>query len=129
MKLLQILFALAEIYSINGLSASCPEAYCGNDTVISEPVVNSAALCPNLQAETLATFKFLHNGVNYTLIELLGPLNSLDAADLVIAAPHGGDLKEEVDGFIDDRATTGMYCPDGCKTSKDSYTKEIAEVS
>ena len=51
-----------------------------------------------------------------------------DAADLVISAPHGGDLKPEIN-VIPDRDTSGPYCPSGCKTSKDSYTKEVSEVS
>lgn len=126
---LQILFFFGNMYSAKGLSASCPQAYCGNDAVNWEPSVDSANLCPNLVPETLATFKYLIDGTNYTLIELMGPEDPLDAADLVISAPHGGDLEEEVDGIIDDRAESGPYCPDGCKTSKDSYTKEIAEVS
>lgn len=114
---------------MTALDASCPGAYCGNDAVNTEPLVDSANVCPNLVPETLSTFKYLHNGVNYTLIEIRGPSDPLDAADLVIAAPHGGDLRDEVDDFIEDRNTSGSYCPDGCKTSKDSYTKEIAEVS
>lgn len=113
---------------MTALDASCPGAYCGNDAVNTEPLVDSANVCPNLVPETLSTFKYLHNGVNYTLIELRGPSDPLDAADLVIAAPHGGDLRDEVNYFIEDRATSGSYCPDGCKTSKDSYTKEIAEL-
>jgi hypothetical protein len=126
---LQTLLVFAKLCSTNALDASCPEAYCDNEVVNTEPIVDSSILCPDLVPETLATFKYLHNGVNYTLIELRGPSDPRDAADLVIAAPHGGNLRDDVDGFIDDRAEDGVYCPDGCKTSADSFTKEIAEVS
>lgn len=126
---LQTLLVFVKLYSTNALDASCPEAYCGNEVVNTEPILDSSILCLNLVPETLATFKYLHNGVNHTLIELKGPSDPLDAADLVIAAPHGGNLEDEVDDFIGDRAEDGVYCPDGCKTSADSFTKEIAEVS
>ena len=126
---LQILLFIANIFIGNALNASCPQAYCDNDDINTEPVVNSSLLCPNLIPETLATFQYSYNGTNYTLIELRGPFDPLDAADLVIAVPHGGDLRDAVDDFIDDRITNGLYCPSGCKTSKDSYTKEISEVS
>ena len=55
--------------------------------------MDSSTICPNLVPETT---------------ELKGPSDPLDAADLVIAAPHGGDLEDEVDGFIDDRAEVGV---------------------
>jgi hypothetical protein len=126
---LQTLLVFSKLCSTNALDASCPEAYWDNEAVNTEPIVDSSILCPNLVPETLATFKYLYSGVNYTLIELRGPSDPRDAADLVIAAPHGGNLEDEVDDFIDDRAEDGVYCPDGCKTSADSFTKEIAEVS
>jgi hypothetical protein len=65
-------------------------------------------------------FKYLHNGVNYTLTELKGPSDPLDAANLIIAAPPGGELEDEVDGFIDDRTEVGV-----CIVQMDSRHQQI----
>ena len=79
---------------------------------------------------TLATYE--HN--NKLLIELKGPARTgvyspADAADLVIIAPHGGDCDDDEGcDFIPDRSRTGPYCPDGCTTAADSYTREISEL-
>ena len=79
---------------------------------------------------TLAT----HEYNNKVLIELRGPArngvyNLSDAADLVITAPHGGDCDDDEGcDFIPDRNETGQYCPKGCKTAADSYTRQISEL-
>ena len=60
------------------------------------------------------------------LIELTGPSDPINAADLVITAPHGGSMEPV---FIPNRLTSGLFCPtEGCKTDKDSYTLEISQL-
>jgi hypothetical protein len=100
---------------------TCPQQHCANDVVTTFPVVNSTAICPGLAATTLATF--VYN--NVVLIELTGPSDPVNAADMVITAPHGGSL---VPTYIPDRQTTGPFCPEGCKTDKDSGTLEISRL-
>lgn len=101
---------------------TCPEQYCADDVVNAAATVDSTTTCPTLAAVTLATF--VYNGD--VLIELTGPSDLADAADLVISSAHGGALKP---AYIPDRSTDGPYCPSsGCKTSKDSYTLEISEL-
>ena len=86
MKLLLLLLG-SSISSINGFNHTCPDEFCGTDQVSSWPTVDSTVECPDLAAETLATFEYLkEDGSIDTLIELRGPANMADVADLVISA-------------------------------------------
>ena len=105
-------------HSAYALDAACPDTYCSSEVVTTTPTINSEIECPDLAWETLDTFTYNNNGVDEVLIELRGPSNMADAADLVISAPHGGYLEPD---YIPTR-TWG-------KTARDSYTKEISEVS
>lgn len=111
----------APTLSPNSGPLTCPQQHCAGDAVNTAAIVDSSTVCPNLIATTLATFT--HNGD--VLIELTGPADMADAADLVITSPHGGYLEPS---YIPDRGTSGPYCPSsGCKTVRDSYTLEISE--
>ena len=126
MKLQLLLSALClSIYHSAYAVVTCPDSFCANEVVNTAPiVVDPSQECPGLTWVTLDTFTYN----NEVLIELRGPSDMSYAADLVITAPHGGDMKPT---YIPDRETSGTsdYCPtSGCKTSKDSYTKEISEV-
>ena len=102
----------------NKPTLTCPQQYCTNDII----TTTSSTGCAGLVATTLATFVFQGE----VLIELTGPSNPINAADLVITAPHGGSKEPE---FIPNRQTSGSFCPtEGCKTDKDSYTLEISQL-
>ncbi|KAL3768907.1 hypothetical protein ACHAW5_008822 [Stephanodiscus triporus] len=101
---------------------TCPQQHCANDVVVTVPVVDSNAICPGLAATTLATFVYSGD----VLIELTGPSDPVNAAAMVITAPHGGSLEPT---YIPDRQTSGPFCPpEGCKDDKDSYTLEMSRL-
>ena len=130
MKLQLFLLTIgSSIYHSAYAVVTCPDSLCANEVVNTAPiVVDPSQECPGLTWITLDTFTYNNNGVDDVLVELRGPSDMAYAADLVITAPHGGDMKPT---YIPDRETseTSDYCPtSGCKTSKDSYTKEISEV-
>ncbi len=93
---------------------TCPEQYC--TSTANEALPSDVDHC-DLELVTLDSYTA--PGTDDVLIELRGPLNSTDALDLVIAAPHGGGLKPS---YIDSRSGSGI------RTSKDSYTLEVSEL-
>jgi len=128
MKLQLLLLTLGSSIFHSAYAVVCPDSFCASEVVNTAIVVDPSQECPGLTWETLDTFTYNNNGADDVLVELRGPSDMSYAADLVITAPHGGDMKPT---YIPDRETseTSDYCPTGgCKTSKDSYTKEISEV-
>lgn len=110
---LQLFLVVSAFKATHALDEACPDSHCTIEPN-TEPTVDSAIICPDLAYTTLDTFEYDGD----VLIELRGPADVNDAADLVISAPHGGDLRP--DDYIDWR-TWG-------KTLKDSYTKEVSEL-
>jgi hypothetical protein len=104
---------------ILGAGPSCPASQCAGVTATVAPTITTSC---SLTAVSLQ--KHLHTNGD-VLVELFGPASSVDAADLVMSVPHGGNFKPT---YMPDRSTTHpTYCPtSGCKTSADSNTKEIA---
>ena len=96
---------------------TCPEQYCTSTRKLEETLPRRDVVQCDLELVTLASY--IAPGTTDMLIELKGPLNSADALDLVIAAPHGGGLKPS---YIDNRSGSGI------RTSKDSYTLEVSEL-
>jgi hypothetical protein len=109
---------------------TCPEHNCASDAPTTAATVDSAALCPNLEPITIARWPETGNDI---YIELTGPANMADAADLIITSPHGGDLKPE-DPAINtlvfaDRTENHVSCPSsGCVIAKDSYSLQISDL-
>ncbi len=99
--------------------ATCPRRHCANGVVTT--AIANGGTCPGLVAITLASFVYQGD----VLIELIGPSDPANAANLVITSPHGGDRRPS---YIPDRQTSGPYCPsDGCSTDKDTNTLEISQ--
>jgi hypothetical protein len=96
---------------------TCPEQYCTSTRKLEEALPRRDLDQCDLTMVSLANYTA--PDTDDVLIELRGPLNSADALDLVIAAPHGGGLKPS---YIDSRSGSGI------KTSKDSYTLEVSEL-
>jgi len=101
--------------------ASCPEQHCAKEAVTFGPFPECVSA--DLGLVEIQTYSY---GNDVPLIKLLGPANPGDAAGIVLTVAHGGSLKPS---YIPSRSSSrhSEYCPSsGCKTFRDSYTKEIA---
>jgi hypothetical protein len=110
-----LLLALNGCTTVNA-SLSCPERECQS---VEQPKIYPPKIGCNsndLSFESLFNYTTDEGKV---LVELLGPVDAIDSAAIIITAPHGGSEK------LTDMEIPQRTCS-GCKTYKDSYTLEIA---